>query len=252
MKSQSKVEKLFLIVCQAGFLLCLTLSLPLTIKEGIRDNSVIGVIASFLFSTLAWTVLFWLAIRRWVIPKKPAGIQWLISMLPALVVITGVTILFSRTTERRPKLGDDYWGVISQVCEGVGIPEAASYTGSAGIHKAVMVDSDGDSIWYTSFSLNWQPDSVANTELVVCIGDTECEQKGYCTYTNGVSLKKNRCHRWIRLISAQTGEVVSSREFYGDEPKCPGSVGARRTSPVSGGDIDHGEFMDWLAPFVEP
>ena len=186
------------------------------------------------------------------IPKKTAWVQWLISLLPALVLIAGLTARFWQTTERRPKLGDDYWDVISQACERVGIPEAASYSAGAGIHKAVMVDSDGDDIWYTLLPLQWQPDSIANTELVVCIGDTICEDRGYCSYTNGASFKKNRCHRWIKLVVAQTGEVISDQRFYGDEPKCPGSVSGDRTTPESGGDIDRGELLDWLRSFVEP
>jgi hypothetical protein len=252
MTNQSKTERIIIFLCWAFFLSILTCLAPVTIRESIRDNSVVGVILGFLFSMLMWSILFWLVIRRLVIPKKPARVQWLSSISAAFVVITGLSVVFSLTTERRPKLSDDYWDVISQACEGIGVPEAASYTGGAGIHKVVMVDSDGDSIWYTLPPLDWQPDSVANTELVVCVGATKCERVGWCRYVNGPLLEKNRCHRWIRLVSARTGELVSAQGFYGDKPSCPGSVSASRTSSVSGGDVDRGDVMDWLTPFVEP
>lgn len=251
MSEQSRTEKTFLIVCQAGLLLCLTLGCPMTIRDGIEDNILLFTIVSFLFSTAAWTILIWLGMRRWVMPKKSAKTQWLTSLVVATIIISGITTYFLKTTERRPVLEDEYWDTISNACDGTGVLEAAHYTNVEGIHKAVMVDSDGDSIWYTAYPMAWQPDSIATTELVICIGETDSQSRGSCTYTNGASFKKYKVYRWVYVVAAKTGEEIAKKKFSGDDPKCPGSASVGRSTPESGGDIDLGDLQDWLVQFVE-
>ena len=107
---------------------------------------------------------------------------------------------------------------LAPVCSGQGVQEAAEYTGGSGPHTTVVLDSSGrlyESV--RGFGSGWNPGSVADTELVLCVRE-ETTESPLCP--DGSRLD-NVAGRYADLFEARTGRLIQRFDELTTSFKCP-------------------------------
>lgn len=117
-------------------------------------------------------------------------------------------------------------------CSGQGVPAAAAYAGGPGVHKvAVFVPPafGGDGYHYSLLSIRpqWRPETLAETELVLCLEEREQQVVERCEYESGFLdganvIERHQYRQAARLVAAQTGTEVATTTLVGSVPDaCP-------------------------------
>ncbi len=96
-------------------------------------------------------------------------------VLAGVVAGGGVSALIARSTEARPVYTDAFWEQVGQVCAGSGIPTAAAYTGTPGLHPLLYVDPRYEPSNQARIPPAWMPATPQQLELVLCLGPDEFE-----------------------------------------------------------------------------
>jgi hypothetical protein len=155
---------------------------------------------------------------------------------------------------------------LADICESddAGVPEAAPYSQTSGIHPIVYA-TGRDSEYSFSHDVDpyappseWKPQELAETELVACIRLIE-RQVEECPYTlsSGLSatLYRIQMRAVVSLREAQTGKVVAtSKVIEGVAPaECQDSEKFQTgtTSKYVYGDVASGYIHAWLKQYVE-
>jgi hypothetical protein len=113
-----------------------------------------------------------------------------------------------------------------RACKGDGDNQAASYSLDAnGLHLMIVVNPSRPWWWGQPLANRYGsgrlPASLEELQLVACIGEKRTEEVSKCVYTAGGSLKRHQQHQDIRIVSAQTGEMISEFTISSVVPSCP-------------------------------
>jgi hypothetical protein len=155
------------------------------------------------------------------------------------------------------------FGSLVEVCYGGSVESAAPYSNEAGIHPAMGVSAytSGGDMSPNPYAIPKKAlaKTLAETELVVCMGDEERVLIDRCTYTDDAGNKIGILdlygfEREVTLIEAKTGQTVAQETIQGTPPQeCLDTEAfpkgddkmERQGSKVSNDDVE-----EWVRPYV--
>jgi hypothetical protein len=146
----------------------------------------------------------------------------------------------------------DSLDALSQVCRGVGVKQAAPYTGGSGLHSMVLLDaSGGKHPWTGQLPADWRSESISTTQLVLCVGDEREEVGDTCDYypVSGVPpcLQVNRYYYEIeaRVVEATTAAVITTVVALGEPaPFCPSTIKTGDPCKLTGSHVSFQAVVD--------
>jgi hypothetical protein len=155
------------------------------------------------------------------------------------------------------------FGPLAEVCYGGTVENAAPYSEEPGIHPAMGVGS------YSSGAdpsprpyvvpKKALPETLQETELVVCLGDEEEVLLDRCAYTDDEGNKIGILdlygfERKVTLIEAKTGETVAQEIIEGKAPQeCLDTEAFPKdkdTMERKGSHVSDDDIEEWVRPYV--
>ncbi|MEW6092993.1 MAG: WD40 repeat domain-containing protein [Chloroflexota bacterium] len=137
--------------------------------------------------------------------------------------------------------------ILQVVCQGTAVPEAAEYVYDHAPHPVV---SAGD--YPISLPEEWQPQIIANAELVLCAQEEE-KLIETCDYQGGATYKRYAYYLTVRLLDAQTAEEVASFTLEGQPPdSCPFVIVTTGNESTDKGAYGEHVPASQVLPYVEP
>lgn len=133
-------------------------------------------------------------------------------------------------------------GAFDNFCSlGQGIPAAASYNPTNEFHPIRLLKLDSSRHpWNYILPIDWIPASIADTQLVACVGDDYEELIQTCSYNPSGTFRRYRHFVDITLRVARTGEIIDTVKVGGSLPEtCPQVIfgsGESHGDPVTGLD----------------
>lgn len=163
-----------------------------------------------------------------------------------VVVCLGAVIFFGRMrSQNRCPTGAEIYSALSKVCNGVGSVQAGNYNPAPGyINHVVLLDMSIKELKNPSItSLIWAPDSLAHTELVLCIGKPQTALVETCQYSDGSDVNRYKNVLTATLASAATGNVVAAQTFVWQPDACAQTEPKSVTKLV--GEVKISDVTDW-------
>jgi hypothetical protein len=142
---------------------------------------------------------------------------------------------------------------IPQICvTGAGVPMAAAFVPGPGIHPTQLFDFQGAVHSLTSSVPTWKPPTALATQLVGCIGQQQTNEVEYCQYTGGHSITRYQYSQDVRMVAAQTGEVVGNATLWGSSPRDCYDTEYFSSSSKSlyGNMIPSDQIIGWMTQWV--
>jgi hypothetical protein len=226
----------------------------LGVQNGIKNGNPSGVILGTVGLVLAGSILAYLALHYLLMRDAATRSKLLVALAVGVIAGGGVSALVARTTEIRPTYTDAFWEQVRQVCNGMGIAEAAAFTDTPGLHPLLYIDPGYAPSNQARIPVAWMPATPQELELVLCLGPDEYEEIEFCPYLGSGGITRYQHIRWLTLRSAQTGEEIESRRFMGSAPaSCPYSKSGSDSSELHGGipDAEDESVQYWLNPYVK-
>ena len=224
---------------------------------GMQNGIEFGNTGSFILGTagfvLACSIIAYLALHFILMRDAATRTRILIALLVGGLVGGGVSARIARTTAVRPSYEAAYWEQVRQVCNGTGMPEAAAYAETPGLHPLVYFDPEKDSSSQSQIPVAWMPATAQDLELVVCLEAYEANKIEFCSYLGSMGITRYQYARWLTLRSAQTGEEIDSRRFLGTPPAaCPYSKSGHDSEALYGSLPNAGSesVQSWLRPYI--
>ena len=239
---------------EAALCLFLVIALPFVLSNWLRQRVEVGepgliaVAAILLVASIAIVAFLILVILG--VGKQPKTVL-LAALAVGLVLGGGLTGYRLLSVPRLTSYGDEFWSQALRVCDGIGIPEAAAYQETPGLHKVVAVEPDAKTWWsWTQYiQKEWRPTSLADTELIVCLEPEKKISIEVCHYQGSFTQERYQYTRHAVLRSARTGEVISSADLEGGMPaQCPRTTSKDGT--IAGFPPGEAQASEWLIAFV--
>ncbi|MBP8000093.1 MAG: hypothetical protein KA314_25370 [Chloroflexi bacterium] len=173
-------------------------------------------------------------------PKKTLIIAFI-----GLVLLVAVPLLWLRA--RRSAALEPYVAV----CNGIGLTQAARYTGGPGPHPIVFLASNGTpGAWSDELPKGWEPETLTEVELVAC-GEEEEVLLEVCPYAGGSDIRRYQYTAHIVLRSAATGEQLGLLIIAGESPRRCAAEESVNISRIDGSHVDFEQIRQWLSSYVE-
>ena len=138
------------------------------------------------------------------------------------------------------------------LCAGGNAPEAAPYSGGAGLHPIILLNDTGGRHAWDSQIGNWGAGRTpGSAELVGCVSPEQQVSIETCLY-NGPSITRYIYRVDVRLIAAQTGQVITSTPLTGSFPRECRFQEPYNLTVLSGGHVSLDQLREWLRPYVNP
>ncbi len=167
----------------------------------------------------------------------------------AIVLVSACIWLFYDAQNR--SVDEQLITAFSEVHEGIGVSQAASYKGS-GPHEILLLDfSGGRHGWTTSIPIEWRSKNVTGIELVVLVGEEKENVLGTCSYY-GPSVTRYQYSVEAELREAKTGKIVASITLYGSEPRHCGQTEDYHLTRLEGSHVSFSQLSEWLRQYVVP
>ena len=181
-----------------------------------------------------------------------------------LLICVGLVAFFSFFAGERDKLDQEFADIMN-VCRGQSVPSAATYNpdGRQNLLIAIEPNVSGDLTIYTYAIPDDMLATTANdVALVLCLDDEREVMIESCPYhnVNGKDeetenvIERYIYERNVKLIVAQTGEVLVEETLQGDEPdKCLEQESFRENQKVikrKGNSISNGDLREWVRQFL--
>jgi hypothetical protein len=164
-----------------------------------------------------------------------------------LFAIAALATIVASCAPARPSYGASFWEQARHVCSEGPIPGAAPYLEPGMSNKVVALEP-----WSDSIPADWLPTSIAETELVLCIGPEVRVLIQVCDYIGGPPINRYRYEREVTLREAQTAEVVAGRTFRGSDPRACGEREEVALMEIEGRHAEYtSDVTDWLARYVD-
>jgi hypothetical protein len=139
--------------------------------------------------------------------------------------------------------------IFSQVCEGLGITEAGTYRGNE--HPVVLLDSTGNGHeWSDQIPVEWLPSAVAETQLVVCVGEEREIKIETCEYMIGPDIIRYRYSLDIKLREAKTGKIINATTLDGSLPRACEFSEPYSLTRLEGSHVSFDQVQEWLRRYV--
>lgn len=143
---------------------------------------------------------------------------------------------------------------LAEVCKSKnGIPQAAQYTESEGLHPIVLLSLSGSSHeWSDRLPENWDPLGIRFVELVLCVGDEVERLIETCEYAPPPDIKRYKYEIMLRLLSARTGELIEKVTLRGSEPRECAQTEISSVTRLTGSHVSFDQVQNWVKRYVEP
>jgi len=149
-----------------------------------------------------------------------------------------------------PRVDDQTLDMLSPVCRGQGVEQAAPYTGGPP-HRLVSLDSDGNAHpWIKEIPEDWCPSSLNDVELVLVVGEEKEKLVQTCEYEGGPDIKRYRYSMDVELREAKSGETVSCTIIYGTMPRPCEKIEEVALTRVQGSPVSFTQLQRWLERYV--
>jgi len=219
--------------------------------EGLVNNNPGQVVWTFLLCIVILGALLLDAFQKLLWRRGATLNQVLAAAAIALVAVSVTGLVLGQRVKAKPKLSGEYWAAVAQVCQGKAIADAAPLSSASRPHRIVAV-AEGKEVWYDRMPAEWLPESIGTTELVVCLGEKEERILEVCRYIQWSDITRYGYGRTIRLMAAQTGDLIATSTFSGSPPReCRGQE-LPSVKTLRGDDVQFYQVETWLSPFVEP
>jgi hypothetical protein len=87
--------------------------------------------------------------------------------------------------------------------------------------RLVVLGLDGQSIEWTELARReWAPKELTDISLVVCASEPKPVRLETCKYGGGISINRYREEAAVRLVDAQSGQIIVSTTLSADPPAC--------------------------------
>lgn len=232
---------------------CISILLPIFFFTGIKgekfEEGPIGVTMSTLFGAASLllylgTIIIGVLFHTQFETRKIIVAIWALGFIAAIFMVSGGVAL--------PHMKREIIDAASQVCDGKGIEEAATYIGS-GPHPVVVGNVEGSFLyeWTNRLPAAWWPESMNELELVACLEEEQEELIETCQYINGPPLRRYQYKRLIWLMEAKTGNRIAADIWIrGSVPaECPSATTTEHVRQ-DGSHVGFGEVRNWLSDFV--
>jgi hypothetical protein len=182
----------------------------------------------------------------------------------AVLLIGGLVVGgYAVTQDWQSKARYEIKRALESVCEDddTGVPEAAPYAQTSGLHPIMYVEKTAMGSWLSSYHYlppsQWRPQEPADTELVACLEEEQVEIER-CPYTlksgDSATLVRLQWQTVVTLREAQTGKIVASNAIVGEPPReCQVSeqFEAGKLTEYIIGAKPEAEIEAWLEPYID-
>lgn len=111
--------------------------------------------------------------------------------------------------------------------------------------RVVVLGEQGQAIaWTETARKEWQPDSLEEINLVVCVGTPVKERIEVCQYGGGINLGRFRQTLPVRLVLAPTGETIAAGVLSADPAPCQ-PMGIQNLLRLTG-KVSFAELKAWI------
>lgn len=192
------------------------------------------------------------------------GLGWLFSKIKqvspwirlglAVMVSAGVVFginHFSTHDIRMARPEEAILAALAPVCQGQGTPGAGAYSpGSGQTAHLVILDASGQPHEWTGLGdLDWRPNTLAEVELVACVGKPTIEHVRTCHYTRGGQLILKTEKLTVKVYAAQTGALISTSDFEGTTGGCPTTKQSSEKAHTE--QVHSSMVMDWFRDIIQ-
>jgi hypothetical protein len=181
-----------------------------------------------------------------------------------LLVCVGLFVLGSIVTRQQAELDKNFAEIID-VCRGQSAPSAAAYTpgGGRNLLMAIEPNTSGDLTTNTyAIPEDMLAAKAGEVTLVLCLGREREVLIESCPYhkvkdTDGKTdnvIERYAYERDLKLVVAQTGEVLAEEALRGPEPdKCLETQSFKEGETLikrKGTSISNGDLREWVRQFI--
>lgn len=198
----------------------------------------------------------------------PGGLVVAASLLFTLAGVSLASFLTIRSARQlcpRSSLAID----VSAVCQGgalsgrVGLAAQGQLDGQAhlsvraglaapalSLERLVVLGEQGQAIgWTEDAQRAWTPASLDEVGLVACAGPVRQTVLETCTYGGGIKIKRIQEEIDVRLVQADSGELLASGTLVGTPPACA-PLGIQEL-PRLRGRVEFSALLEWAASALE-
>ncbi|MBN1219232.1 MAG: hypothetical protein JXM69_09920 [Anaerolineae bacterium] len=181
-----------------------------------------------------------------------------------LLICVGLVVFGTFAARQRDELDQEFADIMN-VCRGQSVTSAATYNQNGGQNLLIAVESNvsGDLTIYTyAIPDDMLATTARDVALVLCLDAEREVMIESCPYYNvddEDKETKNVIERYVyernlKLIVAQTGEVLADETLRGDEPdECLEQESFRESQNVikrKGDSISNGDLREWVRQFM--
>jgi len=207
------------------------------------DGFINGKIGLVVFGFFVMLMCFWIGFDHLFnqIYRKAKGAGWMIAAL----VLSLLASVFLVRDFFDPKSFISTQRAVSVVCQGENVPAAGVYQSGNDPHIVLMRGVSANE----KFNSEWKPGSLGDVELVICLGSPTYTLIETCLYSTGGRIKRYRENQPVRLMIAQTGEVLASSVLTANPGACP-SLKVNILNPKLRGSVTNGLIEKWVLRFL--
>lgn len=135
------------------------------------------------------------------------------------------------------------------ICAGVGVGSAAPFDGGPGVHPVVVYPAElqnaaRETANWNDFLGEWRPVSPGQAQLVLCVGEQFRDSIERCRY-QGPDIYRIQYERPVRLVVAQTGEVLGETRLRGALPRECQDQERYSLTRLYGSEVDFNLVWTW-------
>jgi len=225
-------------------------------------------------------------------PPKPASRQWIVWAVVgvAAVCVLGIGVIVAAQAVQTGQANATGTAVVVQRANGTATAEAAnrratettlatmlddlaaicrgtrggsefdSYTGGSGVHPIALIAQEDRTFheWDSQLPSDWRDDDWSRIQLAGCVS-AEWETIETCDYSGFTKLFRDQQHLTLKLVSAQSGSVIDSNEFWGTTPEAclltetfTTFNGITMNKTKQGDPVSYSVVKSWLAAYAAP
>lgn len=177
------------------------------------------------------------------------------------LLLLGCVVLYVFVIKPDIDAQEGEFGALRAACSGQAVAGAGSYPPASGQPKLISFDrfTEGGELSVSSHASSleqakWKAGSLAETSLVLCLGDSEQKLIEECEYEDDKFLNRYRFEQQFELREASSGDLVDEETLQGEEPEiCDPKVafGTQKVIEREGDKVTTEQLTEWVRPFIE-
>ena len=142
--------------------------------------------------------------------------------------------------------------VVLGLCAGGAAAEAPAYNAVSGLHPILLInDTGGRHAWDRQMGQWGAGANLASAQLVACLSPEQSVEIQTCSYY-GPSIVRYAYQIDVRLIAAQSGQVIATTALRGNDPRECRNQEPYNLVRLDGSRVSFDQLRTWLQPYVSP